>query len=110
MEFKKREKLGPIWHDLKTDPEPFAASFYGWKPYEIRRFDRDFMMSDFIVLRETVHNGQLMNPPLVEGIPLKTPKPLEYTGRVLSFRITEVRTGYGIMEGWCALGLQSIPI
>jgi len=85
-------------HELKTDSEPFQASQWGWKSYEIRRNDRDFKMGDHIALRETKYSGEEM----------KNGKPLEYTGRVLGRTITEVRTGYGIKDGWCILGVAPL--
>lgn len=85
-------------HELKTDPEPFAASFRGDKMYEIRLNDRDFKCGDLLTLRETLWSGQEMR----DG------EPLEYTGRTLSRTITEVRTNYGISDGWCILGVAKI--
>ena len=85
-------------HELKTDPEPFAASFRGDKPYEIRLNDRDFACGDLLTLRETKFSGEEMK----EG------KPLEYTGRTLSRIVSEVRTNYGISDGWCILGVRKI--
>ena len=85
-------------HELKTDPEPFQASWRGWKPYEIRKFDRDYKVGDSLSLKETVFTGEQMQ----EG------KPLEYTGRTLGREITEVRTGYGIKDGWCILGVRAL--
>lgn len=83
-------------HELKTDPEPFAASLRGDKPYEIRRNDRNFSKGDMLILRETLHGGVEM----AEGAPL------EYTGRVLSRWVTEVRSGYGLKDGWVILGVR----
>ena len=85
-------------HELKTDPEPFRASWWGWKPYEIRKNDRNFKPGDQISLRETVYSGEEM----------QAGKPLEYTGRCLGREVTEVRTGYGIKDGWCALGVKVV--
>lgn len=83
-------------HELKTDPEPFAASLRGDKPYEIRLNDRDFQSCDMLVLRETKHSGAEM----ANGAPL------EYTGRVLSRWVTEVRSGYGLKDDWVILGVR----
>lgn len=83
-----------ITHFLKTDPEPFAASDRGDKPYEIRRNDRNFQKGELLVLQETRHSGEEM----CAGAPLV------FTGRELRRRITEVRSGYGIMYGWVILG------
>jgi len=85
-------------HELKTDPEPFQASWWGFKPYEIRKNDRDFEPGDTLTLRETTRTGE----EIANGAPL------EYTGRCLGRVITEVRTGYGIKDGWCILGLKAV--
>ena len=85
-------------HELKTDPEPFRASWWGWKDYEIRINDRDFKAGDTLALRETKYSGEEM----------KNGEFLQYTGRVLGRQITEVRTGYGIKEGWCILGISKV--
>ena len=85
-------------HELKTDPEPFAASLFGWKTYEIRKNDRNYECGDQLSLRETVYSGEEMS----EGMPL------EYTGMRLVREVTEVRTGYGIKEGWCIMGVKPL--
>lgn len=84
-------------HELKTDPEPFSASLRGDKPYEIRLDDRGFKSGDMLVLRETKHSGAEM----ANGAPL------EYTGRVLTGCVTEVRSGYGLKDGWVILGVRA---
>lgn len=86
------------WHELKTDPEVFAASFRGDKPYEIRFNDREFKPCDYLVLRETRYSGEEMR----DG------QPLEYTGRVLVRCITHLLSGYGVKEGWVILGVKEI--
>ena len=47
-------------HNLKTDPEVFAMSFSGIKPWEIRFNDMDFKVGDMLVLEETKHSGEEM--------------------------------------------------
>lgn len=85
-------------HELKTDPEPFNASCWGFKSYEIRLNDRDFRLGDHLTLHETVSTGEEM----------KNGAPLEYTGRCLGRAITEVRTNYGIKDGWCILAVRKV--
>ena len=84
-------------HELKTDPAPFEAVYYGTKTYEIRKNDRDFKVGDTLVLRETLHTGRdmLMGSPLV------------YTGRKAVRRISHILTGpaYGLAPGWVILSL-----
>lgn len=83
-------------HELKTDPEPFAASVRGDKPYEVRFNDRNFQVADLVLLHETRHSGKEM----------RAGKPLVYTGRSLLREITEVRSNYGMQEGWVILGVR----
>lgn len=90
--------IEPKIHELKTDPEPFAASLRGEKPYEVRLNDRDFSTYDLLVLRETKYTGEEM----ANGAELI------YTGRALSRRITEVRNNYGMKDGWVILGVRKI--
>ncbi len=85
-------------HELKTDKEPFNASWWGWKQYEIRKNDRDFRVGDQLSLRETVYSGEEM----------RNGKPLKYTGRCLGREIMEVRTNYGLKDGWCILGVNVV--
>lgn len=44
--------LGSRVHHLKCDPAPFEKVASGVKTYEIRKFDRDFMTGDVLVLAE----------------------------------------------------------
>lgn len=84
-------------HELKTDPETFAASIRGDRPFEIRLDDRGFMPCDLLVLRETQFSGEDM----------RNGMPLVYTGRVLSRFVTSKETGYGLQAGWCILGVRN---
>lgn len=85
-------------HELKTDPEPFHATWCGLKKFEVRKADRPYKVGDFIVLRETAHTGEEMS----------AGKPLNYTGRLVSAVIRYILTGknYGLQEGFCVLGLD----
>jgi len=88
-------------HELKTDPKVFAGSAAGLKTFEIRMDDRDFQEGDELLLRETVSTGEEM----------KDGKPLEYTGRVISQRITHILRGpvYGLQQGWAILSVYQSP-
>jgi len=85
-------------HRLKTDHEVFIMSLRGDKPLELRFNDRNFMPGDFLILEETRYSGEEM----------KNGKPLEYTGRALSRIVTCVIEGYGLMNGYVALGVQNV--
>lgn len=81
-------------HNLKTDPDVFAASWFGEKEYEIRFDDRDFKVGDRLILRETEHTGEEM----------KQGKELIYTGRMIACYVThKLNDCYGLKEGWCIL-------
>lgn len=86
-------------HELKTDPDVFAAVWEEKKTYEIRLNDRDFQEKDVVILRETKYTGQQMY----------FGKPLEYTGRVIHTHITHVLRGpiYGLHNKWCILSLAN---
>lgn len=86
-------------HELKTDPEPFAAQFRGDKNYEVRVNDRGFQAGDLLVLRETAESAYVMQ---------RTGSKLVYTGRVLSRTITEVREFPALKDGYVILGTRPI--
>lgn len=95
IEAAKRE---PITHELKTDPEVFQAIIDGLKTYEIRKADRDFKVSDTLLLRETSHTGEEM----------ASGEPLVYTGREYRATITHILRGpiYGLSDGWALLSIN----
>lgn len=84
-------------HDLKTDPEVWAAVSDGSKTFEIRLNDRGFAVGDMLQLLETESTGEQM----------RNGAPLVYTGRALIRKVTHILTGYGLMDGWCCLSLKS---
>ncbi|MBC8741684.1 DUF3850 domain-containing protein [Paraburkholderia sp. UCT31] len=83
-------------HELKTDPEVFAAVLDGSKTHEIRFNDRDFKVGDKLRLRETRYSGDEMRC---------RPRPLEYTGRETTRIVSHVLSGYGLQPGWVVLSL-----
>lgn len=87
------------FHELKTDPEPFAAQLRGDKNYEVRINDRNFKLGDCLVLRETAESAYVMQ---------RTGSELVYTGRVLSRTITDVREFPALKDGYVILGTRPI--
>jgi len=83
-------------HNLKTDTEPFEATWSGNKDYEIRKNDRDFKVGDTLNLCETVYSGEDM----AEGLPLR------FTGRNLKRLVTYILEGYGLQDGWVILSTK----
>lgn len=82
-------------HELKTDPEVFAAVLAGLKTHEIRFNDRGFQVGDELLLRETAHSGAEMAA--------RPEIPLIYTDRTVRRTISHIQTGYGLADGWCIL-------
>jgi len=80
-------------HALKTDPAPFQDVWDGRKPFEIRRFDRDFRLGDELVLWEHVRI-----------------EPRRYTGRWIRAKITSMVTSgeYGVQAGFGVLGIAIV--
>ncbi|MBJ9709842.1 ASCH/PUA domain-containing protein [Burkholderia gladioli] len=87
-------------HELKTDPDVFAAVLAGDKTHEIRYNDRGFKVGDTLRLRETRYSGESMKCQPDDY-------PLEYTGREVTRVISHVLDGYGLMPGWVVLSFAS---
>lgn len=79
----------PIEHELKTWTVPYRAVEDGRKPFEFRKYDRDFREGDTLWLRETTVGGA------------------EYTDRELRRKITYILLGgqFGVPLGYAILGL-----
>jgi len=77
-------------HELKCWCKYFERIFYNQKTFEVRKNDRDFMVGDFIHLREWDNDKQ------------------EYTGRELTLIITYILEGgqFGIEEGYCVMSIK----
>ena len=83
-------------HELKCHPEPFRAVKDGSKPFEWRKYDRDFRAGDYIWLREWKPEYNL-----------KERRTGFYSGDGLTRKITYIiREGFGIPEGYCIMGLS----
>lgn len=80
-------------HELKTDPEVFAAVLAGLKTYEIRKDDRGFAVGDILVLHETQHSG----------VAMAAGAPLVFTGR--SVRVRLRGPVYGLVDGWVIMSI-----
>lgn len=74
-------------HELKIQPKYFAEVIHNNKRFEIRKYDRDYQVGDFLLLRE-FENG-------------------EYTGNCSELLqivyILHDCPEYGLMNGYCIL-------
>lgn len=76
-------------HRIKVWPSQFLPTFDGRKRHEWRKNDRDFAVGDELVLEEF------------------DPHRKEYTGRVLTGRITWITEGFGVPDGWCVMTIAT---
>jgi len=90
-------------HNLKTDPEIFAANWTFTMRCNIRNNDRDFQENEIVQLWETEWSAKEME---------EDDMPLQLTGRSLYFQIIHVLRGpvYGLNEGWCILTFSPFPL
>ena len=78
-------------HKLKILPEYFEPIVRGEKTFELRKDDRGYNVGDILDLMEWNLNGHF------------------FTGRMKSKRITYILRNapqYGLMDGYCILGLE----
>lgn len=80
----------PRRHHLKCDPVPFDLAVRRLKPYEVRKFDRDFRVGDIVVLQEFDRDSRT------------------YSGRTEERRITTITEPgtYGLPPDVGVLGLE----
>lgn len=96
---ESRDKQKPVHHFLKTDSALFEASISGKRNYEIRKNDRDYQPSEYIILVETVYSGYEMKC---------IGRPLQYTGSYYVVKIDSVLTGYGLKDGWVIMAVSKV--
>ncbi len=77
-------------HELKSWPDEFDALAGGEKQHEVRRFDRDFMVGDWILLRRY------------------DPESKAYSGEQLLREITHITMpgSFGLPDGLCVLSVK----
>lgn len=90
MTYKKQTDT---WHIVKTKSEYFNAVISGDKRFEIRKNDRDYRVGDFLSQNELSDDGLITGRCVVHQIIYK----LESTAET---------NGYGLMSGFCILGLS----
>jgi hypothetical protein len=77
-------------HTLKTWPDQFTAVADGSKTFEIRRDDRGFAVGDLLRLAEW------------------DPDTSRVTDRMVLRRVTHLLRGFGLEDGYVALGLTDV--
>lgn len=77
-------------HELKCWPGYFQDISRGLKTFEIRHNDRNFKSGDILYLREW------------------SPDSREYSGRSLRRIVTYTLTGFGVRDGFIAMGIEPI--
>lgn len=94
MAFPKPAR-GPMVHELKTWQSYFHALVDRTKTFELRKFDRDFRVGDWLWLREThYHDGS-------------------YTGRETRRIITHLMAhedDLGLMQGYAILSIRDVTV
>lgn len=77
-------------HELKILPQFYKDIFEGKKTFELRKDDRDFQVGDYIIFRE--YDGEKYT-----GAPTMHCK--------IKYILRDVPE-FGLMEGYCILGLE----
>lgn len=95
-------------HELKTWPEPFAAVLAGTKRHEIRVDDRGYAVGDVLVLKEW--DPTPTPQPVTAWSIVMVDRPIGYTGRVLTVRVTYLTPGgaWGLPAGLCVMSIECI--
>jgi hypothetical protein len=81
-------------HNLKIEGAFFDDVASGRKPFEIRKNDRGYQTGDTLVLREYWREGSGLGG--------------YYSDRETRKRITYILNGWGLQDGYVALGLEAI--
>ncbi len=101
-------------HELKTWPHPFRAVWDGSKTHEVRVNDRDFRVTDLLVLREwdpahrgggVIHDGGSST-----SARWADPVPRGYTGRKIRVRVTHLTPGgaFGLPPNLCVMSIAVV--
>lgn len=102
-------------HEVKTWPVPFEAVMSGKKTHEVRKFDRDYMVGDFLVLKEFIPhkecNGSGVLPDNGDTWPCCPEPHGEYTGASIKVRVSYITQPgkFGLPENLGVLSIQRLP-
>lgn len=79
-------------HELKTIQPFFNEVLSGSKTFEIRKFDRDYKIGDFLKLREYNQNTKTYEP--------------NWHYVQITYILSDAKE-YGLMDGYCILGIKN---
>lgn len=102
-------------HEIKTWPDPFWHVLEGRKNHEVRKFDRDYRVGDFLVLKEFYPHTECNGSGLIPDNNDRTaccPEPHgEYSGRILKVRISYITSPgrFGLPKDIGVLSIQRLP-
>lgn len=77
-------------HNLKISSQYYDAVERGYKPFEIRKNDRDFRVGDVLIMKETAE------------------KPREPIEAEIQYILRYEDFPDGLKEGYCILGLRNV--
>jgi len=78
-------------HELKTIQPFYDAVVSGDKTFEIRKFDRDYKVGDFLELKEWVMNGHYFSG--------------DFVLKQITYILSDAKK-YGLTDGYCILGIK----
>jgi len=85
-----------VEHSVKTWPPFFKDSLLKKKMFELRKNDRDYQVNDILILEE-------FDPILKDYTGLKLRRKIIHV-----LRADDISRNFGLMEGYCILGLEEI--
>ena len=90
MSKNKLPTWGRMTHNLKCWPEYFGPLMEGFKTFEIRKNDRDYLLGDTLNLLEWI------------------PESEQFTGRNVSFLVTYIMDSEELKPGFVVMGLSLV--
>lgn len=106
-------------HEIKTWPDPFWHVLEGRKNHEVRKFDRDYQVGDFLVLKEFTPHSECNGSGWVPGEPQGVGYRVEccaaphgeYSGRTIKVRISYITPPgrFGLPPDLGVLSIQRLP-
>lgn len=86
----------PMIHDLKIGAGYYHSVLDGSKPFELRKNDRDYRVGDLIHFKPVMADGRVIG---------------DFDDRLwLITYVLEHRPDYGLMDGYCVLGIAATSL